>query len=99
MRTALYLAFFLSGAAGLVYESIWSRYLGLFLGHTAYAQVIVLVIFLGGLSLGAILVGQKSEKIRAPLFWYAGAELGVGFYGLFFHDCWIEIEKSGGRVK
>ena len=36
--------FVLSGFAGLVYESIWSRYLGLFVGHSAYAQVIVLVI-------------------------------------------------------
>ena len=29
------------------------RYLGLFVGHGAYAQVLVLVIFLGGMSLGA----------------------------------------------
>jgi hypothetical protein len=25
--------FVLSGAAGLIYESIWVRYLGLFVGH------------------------------------------------------------------
>lgn len=49
MRILLYLAFFLSGGAGLIYEAIWSRYLGLFVGHTDYAQVIVLAIFLGGL--------------------------------------------------
>ncbi len=49
----LYLVFVLSGAAGLIYESIWSRYLGLFVGHSAYAQIIVLTIFLGGMSLGA----------------------------------------------
>ena len=42
------LLFVLSGAAGLIYESIWSRYLGLLLGHSAYAQVLVLAIFLGG---------------------------------------------------
>ena len=40
--------FFLSGAAGLIYESIWARYLGLFAGHDAYGQIIVLIIFLGG---------------------------------------------------
>ena len=45
--------FVLSGAAGLIYESIWVRYLGLFVGHGAYAQVLVLVIFLGGMSAGA----------------------------------------------
>ena len=46
MTLLLTCLFVLSGAAGLIYESIWSRYLGLFVGHSAYAQVIVLVIFL-----------------------------------------------------
>ncbi len=36
----LYGLFLLSGAAGLCYESVWSRYLGLFVGHAAYAQVL-----------------------------------------------------------
>ena len=54
MIKALYFLFVLSGAAGLIYESIWTRYLGLFVGHDAYAQIIVLVIFLGGMSLGAV---------------------------------------------
>ena len=52
MIKALYFLFVLSGAAGLIYESIWTRYLGLFVGHDAYAQIIVLVIFLGGMSVG-----------------------------------------------
>jgi hypothetical protein len=34
--------FVLSGAAGLIYESISTRCLGLFVGHDAYAQIIVL---------------------------------------------------------
>ena len=55
----------MSGAAGLIYESIWTRYLGLFVGHSAYAQVIVLVMFLGGMSLGALLVGRRSERADA----------------------------------
>jgi hypothetical protein len=46
MSPLIALAFFLSGFAGLVYETIWARYLGLFLGHRAYSQVLVLVIFL-----------------------------------------------------
>src|SRR3954471_3062486 len=82
----LYVVFVLSGAAGLIYESIWTRYLGLFVGHSAYAQVIVLVIFLGGMSLGALLVGRRSERLRKPLLWYAGVELATGLIGLMFHD-------------
>ena len=81
--------FVLSGAAGLIYESIWSRYLGLFVGHSAYAQIIVLVIFLGGMSLGAYLVGERSSRVRHPLLWYAGVELAVGLIGFTFHDVFV----------
>jgi spermidine synthase len=84
--TALYaLLFVLSGAAGLIYESIWSRYLGLIVGHSAYAQVIVLVIFLGGMSAGAALVARRADRLREPLVWYAGVELVVGALGFAFH--------------
>jgi hypothetical protein len=82
----LYLLFILSGAAGLFYESVWSRYLSLFVGHGAYAQVIVLVIFLGGMALGAAAVSRFSERLRDPLYGYAMVELAVGLLGLAFHD-------------
>lgn len=86
MIATLVAVFILSGAAGLIYESIWSRYLGLFVGHSAYAQIIVLVIFLGGMSLGAWLAGERSSRVRAPLLWYAGVEIFVGVLALVFHD-------------
>ena len=86
MIPLLVAAFVLSGAAGLIYESIWTRYLGLFVGHSAYAQIIVLVIFLGGMSLGAQLTSGRSRRIRSPLVWYAGIEFAVGLLALVFHD-------------
>ena len=86
MIRVLYLLFVLSGAAGLVYESIWTRYLGLFVGHDAYAQIVVLVIFLGGMSLGAMAVGRWSERVREPLKGYVAVECAVGCIGLIFHD-------------
>lgn len=89
MLLFLCVAFVLSGAAGLVYESIWTRYLGLFVGHGAYAQVLVLTIFLGGMSVGALFVGRRSERVRHPLLWYALVELMVGIIGLVFHDVFI----------
>jgi predicted membrane-bound spermidine synthase len=85
----LYALFVVSGAAGLMYESIWSRYLGLFVGHGAYAQILVLVIFLGGMSLGAHLVGRRSERVRDPLVWYARVELLVALIGLVFHAVFV----------
>src|SRR6185436_8453957 len=85
MRYLLFAAFVLSGAAGLVYESIWSRYIGLFVGHSAYAQVIVLAVFLGGMALGAAFIGKRSERIKQPLVWYAAIELGIALGGFGFH--------------
>jgi spermidine synthase len=37
-RLIILLAFTASGCAGLIYESVWSHYLGLYLGHAAYAH-------------------------------------------------------------
>jgi predicted membrane-bound spermidine synthase len=91
MQVLLTAVFVLSGAAGLIYESIWSRYLGLFVGHSAYAQVIVLVIYLGGMSAGAAVASRYSERIRDPLIGYAIAEIAVGVIGLFFHDIFLGV--------
>ena len=89
MRLFLCLVFVLSGGAGLVYESIWTRYLGLFVGHSAYAQVLVLVIFLGGMSAGALAIGQRAERVRDPLRWYALIEIAIGLIGIVFHDVFV----------
>ena len=86
MIRALYFLFVLSGAAGLIYESIWTRYLGLFVGHDAYAQIIVLVIFLGGMSAGAMAVSRWSARLKDPLAGYVAVELVVGCIGLVFHE-------------
>ena len=91
MLALLVTVFVLSGAAGLIYESIWSRYLGLFVGHSAYAQIIVLAIFLGGMSVGALLVGRRSERMREPLLGYAIVELIVGVIGLVFHEIFVAV--------
>ena len=74
-----------SGFAGLIYESIWAQYLKLFLGHAAYAQTMVLCLFMGGLALGAAVAARYAEKIRNPLLVYAAVELAIGLLGLFFH--------------
>lgn len=89
MTLLLTLLFICSGAAGLVYESLWSRYLGLLVGHGAYAQVLVLVIFLGGMALGAAAIARRSAQIANPLRWYAAVEAIVGLLGLAFHDVFV----------
>ena len=94
MPTILSLVFVLSGAAGLIYESIWTRYLGLLVGHGAYAQIIVLTIFLGGMSIGAFVVGKLSERLRDPLATYAFIELAIGLIGFAFHDIFVAVTNA-----
>ncbi len=78
------LALLVSGAAGLVYEVAWARYLALFLGHTSYAVVAVLVAFMGGLALGNLWLGHFADRTRRPLAVYAWLEIGIGAYALAF---------------
>ena len=84
-RTYLYPAFILSGVAGLVYEVLWGRYLGVYVGHSAYAQVLVLTVYLGGMAVGAIAIGERSKRLEEPLLWYAWAEAGLAVFGVVFH--------------
>lgn len=83
---AVFFALFtISGFAGLIYESIWSHYLKLFLGHAAYAQTLVLAIFMGGMALGSWLVSRYTKRIGNLLAGYALAELGIGILAISFH--------------
>lgn len=50
IRYILFAVFTFSGSAGLIYEAIWSRYIKLFLGHSAYAQTFVIAVFMGGMA-------------------------------------------------
>src|SRR6266850_950837 len=77
-RGALYLVFIASGFAGLIYESIWTHYLKLFLGHAAYAQSLVLAVFMGAMAAGAWLCGRFSGRLQNPLRVYALVEALVG---------------------
>ncbi len=77
MLTGILLCFFLSGAAGLVYQVTWGKALGLVFGHTVYAIATVLAVFMGGLALGSAWLGRWSERHARPLALYGWIELGV----------------------
>jgi spermidine synthase len=82
--TLLLWVFVLSGFSGLIYQSIWTQYLGLFLGHSSYAQSLVLLLFMGGMAAGAWLVSRRSVNLKRPLLAYAVIELVIGLLGLAF---------------
>jgi spermidine synthase len=81
VTNALLVCFFLSGAAGLIYEIAWTKSLGLLFGHTVYANATVLAVFMAGLAAGSAWLGSKSERTIRPIALYGWIELGVAATG------------------
>jgi len=75
-RSGLVLAIFvLSGAAGLVYEVVWSRQLVLVFGNTTQAVSTILTGFFGGMAVGSFVGGRLADRVRSPLRLYGLLEL------------------------
>ncbi len=85
----LFALFTLSGFTGLIYESVWSHYLKLFLGAAAFAQSFVLAAFMGGLALGAWLASRWSTRVKNLLAAYGWIEAGIGLAALIFHEVYV----------
>jgi predicted membrane-bound spermidine synthase len=73
--------FFLSGAAGLVYQVAWAKSLGLIFGHTVYAAAVVLAVFMAGLAAGSAYLGRWGERHTQPTALYARIEFLVAATG------------------
>jgi len=76
----LWVCVLLSGAAGLVYEVLWARYLAILFGNTTHAYTVVLATFMGGLALGAFSLGRLADRMREKLLLYALAEIGIALF-------------------
>jgi spermidine synthase len=75
-RNALLLGIFtLSGAAGLIYEIVWSRQLVLVFGNTTQAISAILTGFFAGLAIGAVVGGRIADRVRSPLRMYGILEI------------------------
>jgi spermidine synthase len=75
-KTAVPFLFFLSGAAALVYESLWMRQFALIFGNTTYSVTVTLAAFMGGIALGSRWITRL--PVRDPARLYALAEAGAG---------------------
>jgi spermidine synthase len=73
--------FVLSGAAGLVLETVLLRQLALLFGNSALATALVLAAFMGGLAAGSALFGPRADRTARPLRLYGLLEWGVGLSG------------------
>lgn len=91
LRKLFFFIFAISGFSGLIYESIWTHYLKLFLGHAAYAQTLVLAIFMGGMATGAWLCSRYSHRWKNLFLMYAAAEAVIGISAVLFHMVFITL--------
>jgi len=76
------LLFFFSGATGLVYELLWVRILYQAFGSTIQSITTVVAAYMGGLGLGAWLLGRKADRHERPAALYGWLEIAIGVFGL-----------------
>src|SRR5262249_38192374 len=72
--------FFISGAAGLMFEMAWFYRAGLALGSGVWAASITVSSFMAGLALGSVWI--RHCRIRCPLRAYALAEITLAVTGV-----------------
>jgi spermidine synthase len=91
-----YPLFFASGAAGLIYEIVWTRQLIYVFGSGLYAVTAVLSAFMAGLALGSFLLGRASDRLRFPLRFYAALEAVLAVTGLLLPLALRQIDRVDG---
>ena len=91
-RSIFTFCFFLSGAAGLVYQIIWVRMFSLSFGNTVYAVSLVVAAFLAGLALGSHLLGKVADRLKDPKGAYVLLEvlIAVSAVGVSVAIGWID---------
>lgn len=75
-------AFVLSGAAGLGYEILWTRLLGLALGSETLGVLGVLAGFFGGMAIGAAVLHERARRSRDPVRLFVRLELVAAAFAL-----------------
>ena len=103
-RMPMLILFFLSGFAGLVYEVLWMKELGLLFGNTAQAAATTLAAFFLGISAGGQVFGRIAERSQSPLRLYALLEAGIAattllYFALLglYHLAYSELFQLFGR--
>ncbi len=81
-RAVVLIALFVSGMAGLMHEVVWAKLLVSLIGNTSDSNAVVLIVFMGGLAIGAVSFGRRADKWRKPLTVYALLEIAIGVYSL-----------------
>jgi predicted membrane-bound spermidine synthase len=90
--------FFFSGAAGLIYQVVWTRMLTQIFGNTTYAIATVLSAFMAGLAIGSYLFGRIADRGKNDFLLYGILEAGVGVYGFAVPWLFALAQKVYGPI-
>jgi spermidine synthase len=75
----LQFCYFVSGAAGLMYQVVSTKQLGQLFGYSAYAVATVLAVFMGGLAAGSAIFARWRPLQRSGVVLYAWMEFAIAF--------------------
>jgi spermidine synthase len=109
LRGAVLALFVASGAAGLVYQVVWSRELVLVFGNTTQAVATIVTAFMAGLGFGSLAGGRLADTSARPLRLYGLVELTVAamaallpfaFHGLaeVYRDVWPSLVERPAQL-
>jgi spermidine synthase len=109
LRGVVLALFVASGAAGLVYQVVWSRELVLVFGNTTQAVATIVTAFMAGLGFGSLAGGRLAGTSRRPLRLYGLVELAVAamatllpfaFHGLadLYRGLWPSLVERPGQL-
>ena len=109
LRGAVLALFVASGAAGLIYQVVWSRELVLVFGNTTQAVATIVTAFMAGLGFGSLAGGRLADTSLRPLRLYGLVELAVAamaallpfaFSGLaeVYRGVWPSLVERPGQL-
>jgi spermidine synthase len=109
LRGAVLALFVASGAAGLIYQVVWSRELVLVFGNTTQAVATIVTAFMAGLGFGSLAGGRLADTSLRPLRLYGLVELAVAamaallpfaFTGLaeLYRGVWPSLVERPGQL-
>lgn len=92
------LCFIISGACGLIYETVWVKQLSYVFGNTVTATTLVFAAFMGGLALGSSTLGAWADRSKRPLKLYGWLEMGITLSAMAFGPLLGVVRQMHAKV-
>jgi spermidine synthase len=86
--------FLISGAAGLIYQIVWERLLGLHFGVTMVSITLIVAAYMAGLGIGSLIGGRIARNLKNALLFYGILEIGIAVFGIFSPGIIVRIGQS-----